>query len=285
MTRKLLLLCIISLFISSFAFAQVDVLNKVISKSNTITTNNQAKKESRDTLPKVKDTLPKEHTFKIRFGGDLFKSVVLSEFIPKDSVNINYRGSEWVMDIAVYPKWYFAIEFGDEDKTQVSEQHHFRTKGTYTKIGVDWNSHQNAKGMDNMVYIGFRYGFSQHSQEVLSYQLFNRNSYWGVPLEVKDGLATGIRENLSTKWVEGVFGFKAELYNSNIYVGMGAQLKFLIDNPQPDNFANLYVPGFNKILDEIAFGVGINYTLSYSIPIYKTKFYPSNNKRVDPEQE
>ncbi|MFT7252531.1 MAG: hypothetical protein ACI9FW_002293, partial [Flavobacterium sp.] len=37
---------------------------------------------------------------------------------------------------------------------------------------------------------------------------------------------------------------------------------------KPNNFDNLFIPGFNRTYDG-KFGTGFNYTVSYMIPIYK----------------
>jgi len=47
------------------------------------------------------------------------------------------------------------------------------------------------------------------------------------------------------------------------------QLKRTLSEKEPDNFANLYIPGFNRTYDYSEFGVGYGYTLSYLIPIFK----------------
>jgi hypothetical protein len=44
----------------------------------------------------------------------------------------------------------------------------------------------------------------------------------------------------------------------------------LFENKRPDNFDNLFIPGFNRTYDG-TFGAGFNYTVSYFIPIYKKK--------------
>ena len=38
---------------------------------------------------------------------------------------------------------------------------------------------------------------------------------------------------------------------------------------EPTNFSNLYIPGFNKVLEENNFGVGVSYSILYQIPIFK----------------
>ena len=51
------------------------------------------------------------------------------------------------------------------------------------------------------------------------------------------------------------------------------ELEKLVSNKTPDNFDNLYIPGFNRTYNG-DFGVGFNYTVSYFIPIYKKKVIP-----------
>ena len=60
---------------------------------------------------------------------------------------------------------------------------------------------------------------------------------------------------------------KAELFN-NLYLGFSLRLNYLVSNKRPENFDNLYIPGFNRTYDG-KFGAGLNYTISYFIPIYK----------------
>ena len=51
-------------------------------------------------------------------------------------------------------------------------------------------------------------------------------------------------------------------------MGFSARLNYLVSNKKPDNFDNLYIPGFNRTYAG-KFGVGFNYTISYFIPFYK----------------
>ena len=74
---------------------------------------------------------------------------------------------------------------------------------------------------------------------------------------------------MSAQWAEFVAGVNAKVYN-NIYVGFSVRINKLISNKKPAGFDNLYIPGFHRTYDG-DFGVGLNYTVSYFIPIYKTK--------------
>ena len=60
---------------------------------------------------------------------------------------------------------------------------------------------------------------------------------------------------------------KAEVFN-NVFVGFSVRLNRLVSQKRPNNFDNLYIPGFNRTYNG-DFGVGFNYTVSYFIPLYK----------------
>jgi hypothetical protein len=52
----------------------------------------------------------------------------------------------------------------------------------------------------------------------------------------------------------------------NFYAGISLRMHALLSNKQPQDFGNLYAPGFNRITDDNKFGGSINYTLTYSLP-------------------
>ena len=87
---------------------------------------------------------------------------------------------------------------------------------------------------------------------------------------VTDEFQTIEYSNLSGNWIEILIGLKVETFE-NIYFGLSLRLNKLISDNKPDNFNNLYIPGFNKVTDENTFGSGFNYTLTYSIPLKKRK--------------
>ena len=117
--------------------------------------------------------------------------------------------------------------------------------------------------MQNEIYVGFRYGFSTFSQTLNSYTI-NNNPYL-------DDFAQPINgekySGLSAHWAEVVLGIKAEILN-NLYLGFSFSGKKMLSSKQPDNFKNLFVPGFNRVFLNNS-GFGFNYTISYLIPLYK----------------
>jgi hypothetical protein len=119
--------------------------------------------------------------------------------------------------------------------------------------------------MENIISVGLRYGVSSFSQTLNSYDLYNPNHYFeDAPTIYPNQKFNG----LSAQWIEVVAGMKAEVFN-NVFVGFSFRLNRLVTQKQPDNFENLYIPGFNRTYNG-DFGVGFNYTVSYFIPLYKS---------------
>lgn len=235
-------------YISKFTFSIALVLLSLTGNAQEKTT---AKKDS---IP------PKTERYGLRLGVDLFK--LTRSFYEKD-----YRGLELVGDYRLTRKHYLAVEIGNEDKTVDDEQLNFTTKGTYLKVGFDYNSYQNWLDMENIISIGLRYGVSSFSQTLNSYQLYDpNNGYFGEAPTVYP--TNNEYKGLSAQWIEVVAGMKAEVLN-NVFVGFSFRLNRLVTQKQPNNFENLYIPGFNRTYNG-DFGVGFNYTISYFIPLYKS---------------
>jgi hypothetical protein len=213
---------------------------------------------AQETKTATKDSVaPKTERYGLRVGVDLFK--LTRSFYEKD-----YRGIELVGDYRLTRKHYLAVELGNENKTVDDDQVNFTTKGSYLKVGFDYNSYQNWLDMENIISVGLRYGVSSFSQRLNSYEIYNPNQYFG---ENQFVVAGDEYSGLSAQWIEVVAGMKAEVFN-NVFVGFSFRLNRLVNQKQPSNFDNLYIPGFNRTYNG-DFGVGFNYTVSYFIPIYK----------------
>ena len=209
---------------------------------------------------KTKDSIPpKTNRYGLRVGVDLYK-------LTRSLYDKEYKGIEFVGDYRLTKKYYLAAELGNENKTTDDDRLNFTTKGSYLKVGFDYNGYQNWLNMENIISIGLRYGASTFSQELNSYKIYNANPYFGeVPILVSGEKFNG----LTASWIEVVAGVKAKVIN-NVYLGFSLRLNKLISNDKPTNFDNLYIPGFNRTYDG-DFGVGVNYTITYFIPIYKKK--------------
>lgn len=208
---------------------------------------------------KPKDSIPaKTYRYGIRAGVDLYK-------LARTAFEEDYKGLEVTADYRLTKKIYLAGEVGNENKTTDDDRLNFTTKGTYFKVGFDYNIYENWLDMENMVYVGMRYGVSSFTQQLNSYEIYNPYPYLGQTPVLLSGEKF---DGLSASWVEVVAGVKAEVLD-NLFVGFSVRINRLVTNKQPDNFENLYIPGFNRTYDG-NFGIGFNYTVSYFIPLYKS---------------
>lgn len=206
---------------------------------------------------KTKDTI-RFSDFSLRVGTDISKLV-------KTSLIKEYNGFEVNADFKFSKKYYLAGEFGRENRTIDETQLNFTTQGNYFKLGIDYNTYENWLNMNNAIFVGLRYGLSSYSTKLNNYSVLNPDPYW---LE-NEFITTPIEyENSTTQFIELIIGIKAEIFN-NLYLGINVQLKKYINDKGPDNFENLYIPGFGKTTDDSKWGVGFGYTISYLIPFYK----------------
>lgn len=215
----------------------------------------------------IKDTTQVVYSerYGIRVGVDLHR--LSKSFYEKD-----YKGLELVGDYRLNRRFYLAGELGNEEKTVDDDRLNFTTKGTYFKAGFDYNSFENWLDMENMIYVGMRYGISSFSHTVNSYKIYDPTNYYGENTVISGAKYNGLTAN----WIEIIGGVKAELF-SNLYLGFSLRLNYLVSNKKPEGFDNLYIPGFNRTY-EGKFGAGVNYTLSYFIPIYKKNKVAKENK-------
>ena len=257
----------------SMTLAQAQETSPKPKQEKTTTTNIEAdQKISETSMPLVKieptaktnDSIPiKTDRYGVRVGVDLYK-------LTRALYDKNYKGIELVGDYRLTKKYFLAAELGNENKTTDDDRVNFTTKGSYIKGGFDYNAYQNWLDMENIISIGLRYGFSTFNQQLNSYRIYNSNPYFGETPVIASGKKF---DGLSASWIEVVAGVKAKVFD-NVFMGFSLRLNRLVTNKQPDNFSNLYIPGFNRTYDG-DFGVGFNYTVTYFVPIYKKKVKPS----------
>jgi hypothetical protein len=205
------------------------------------------------------DTIVYKQKYGLRLGADISK-------LARSFFDDDYQGFEINGDYRLTQRLYIAGELGNEERTLSNEALNVTSKGSYFKAGVDYNLYQNWLDMENMIYSGFRVGASTFSQTLNSGTIYDvNNQYFGNQQPIT---APQDFDGLSAIWGEIILGIKAEVLN-NLFMGLNLQLKFLVSENSPDNFENLYIPGFNRTYDSGIIGAGFGYNISYLIPIYK----------------
>jgi hypothetical protein len=205
----------------------------------------------------VQDSLADREKFGLRVGADISKLL-------KTAFQDDYSGFEILGDYRVYKDYYAAAELGTETMGYAEDNISITSRGSYIKLGADYNAYENWTGMQNLIFVGARYGFSTFTQEVEEYQIYTTSSFFEPDIRTENIEYSGLTAN----WIELIAGIKVELFN-NLYLSVNVQLKRRLFQSTPDNFDNLTIPGFNRTYDDSNIGVGYGYTISYLIPFYK----------------
>lgn len=205
----------------------------------------------------INDTITKNNKYGLRVGADLARPVI-------SLFDENFSGFEFMVDYRLTHRFYIAVEYGFDQDNQTESNLTASTKGSYFKIGGDFNAYNNWVGMNNAIYVGLRYGFSTFDQNLEEYTIYTGDSTFPGTMLIDPSRYKG----LTAHWAEFIFGIKTEIL-TNLFLSINLQLKNKFSEDVPENFNNLYLPGFNKTNDYSDFGVGFGYGISYLIPIYK----------------
>ena len=202
------------------------------------------------------DTIYIKNKYGIRAGIDLSKQIrMLTE---------EYSGLSLYGDIKIQERLFIVAELGNDQKTIETENINSKLSGSYIKTGFNYNLYNNLPGLNNEIYVGLRYSQSLFKNELIDYSIYNKNRFWNDQriLEYKEF------DNLKSSWIEFVVGFNSEIKN-NLFMGLSLRLNRMLKQDIPENFTNLFIPGFNKVTDNNNFGTGITYSILYQIPIIK----------------
>ncbi|CAI8353723.1 MAG: Uncharacterised protein [Formosa sp. Hel3_A1_48] len=229
--------------------------------------------ETIDATPKTAtDNIVFQDKYGLRFGADLSK-------LGRTAFETDYSGFEINADYRLGKRLYIAGELGFEEKTTKTDYLDASAKGNYFKAGIDYNLYNNWLGMENLIVSGLRFGVSQFSQTRERYTVYDTNSQTWSQIQNNESMEFS---GLTAAWVELIFGIKAELFN-NLFLGFNVQLKARISEKSPDNFENLYIPGFGRTYDSSKVGTGFSYNISYLLPIYKKARVQKQETKADEE--
>lgn len=206
---------------------------------------------------KVADTLKKPIKYGLRLGVDLSKPI-------RTLLDEDYTGFEILADFNVTERLYLAAELGNEEKDYFEPNLNATTKGSYLKIGGDFNANRNWIGLNNLITIGLRYGIASFDQELIAYNIYTTDQNFSPTFRTDSQQFNG----LTASWIELIVGIKTEIL-TNVYLGLNFQLKHKVGETIPENFANLYIPGFGRTYDFSEFGAGYSYSISYLIPLFE----------------
>ena len=199
------------------------------------------------------DSISNKTSYGLRLGIDISKPII-------GMIDSNSSGLEFVADYRITKNWYIATEFGTQEEITVEDYTNSTSKGSFYKIGVNYNAYDNWLNMNNEIFIGFRYAISNFQQTLNSFTSNTGNDYFPGSTNSTSITTKGLKAH----WTEFVLGLKVETFK-NLFLGFSFSYKIMLSLEHPTNFKTLYVPGFNRVF-ETETGFGFNYTISYTIP-------------------
>lgn len=173
-----------------------------------------------------------------------------------DKNNLNLEG---YLSYDRNEKMSYVFEAGYLNYKYSQYNYDYRSKGVYTRIGVDFNLLKPEMSLGKYwAGIGLRYGLSFFSSETPSFQYEN---YWGtVTSSIDSKTRTG-------HFIEVAPGVRTELFK-NFSMGWTIRLKLLISGGGGKDLRPIYFPGYGNGGNRTA--AGISYFLTWNIR-YKTK--------------
>jgi len=203
--------------------------------------------------------LDKRDSYGLRIGVDLSKPI-------RSFLDDNYNGFEINADFRIKKRLYIAAELGNETNRLDFSNITASGSGSYLKGGVNHNFYNNWLGERNLIFAGVRIGYSAFDQELESFTINAPD----IIFDPDDRTDTIQFDGLSAFWLEVQIGLQVEIL-SNIFMGINLQIQNLLTETAPDDFQNVYIPGFGEPTDGSNFSIGFGYTISYFIPVLRKK--------------
>jgi hypothetical protein len=120
---------------------------------------------------------------------------------------------------------------------------------------------------DDILYFGLRYAYSTFTHD------FSLNENYTAGTFTEEG-----KDTYSAQWAEFVLGGKGELwFLKNVFVGLSFRVKMLTTKKEAELVAPSKIPGFGDYSKGAV--VGLNWTISYRIPLKKIKVIPTKKKK------
>lgn len=188
-------------------------------------------------------------------GADLSRFVV-------PFIDTTRYGWEFSGDYEIINNLSLVGEIGYETTNLHTTLYDYKLAGGYTRLGVDYNfmKHIDPESKDKML-VGLRYGFTSFYHNAGNIQVGDK--IWG------DYTGGKVETNwLAANWVEVATGMRARLFN-NFYLGWSVRMRIKLGVGNDPVMVPYTIPGYGKAWNNTS--VGINYSLSYKIPIYKKK--------------
>lgn len=125
--------------------------------------------------------------------------------------------------------------------------------GPFIKIGAFYMLAKDRENEFNGFYAGGKVGGSFYKQE-----------YFAIPVRGYGGSSASVSmpsSSQSSFWLEGTIGGRVQLFESNFFIDVNMQPRYLLATSKQDNVEPMIVPGFGRSSN--SFTVGFSWSLAY----------------------
>ena len=126
-------------------------------------------------------------------------------------------------------------------------------KGVFVKVGGFYMLAKDSENDFNGFYAGGKLGASFYNQE-----------YSAVPIRGFGGNTSSIAypsTSQSSYWIEGTLGGRVQLFDSQFFIDVNMQPRYLLFTTKQDDIFPMVIPGFGRSSNK--FGVGFAWNLAY----------------------
>ncbi|PWN69940.1 hypothetical protein C1631_007970 [Chryseobacterium phosphatilyticum] len=144
-------------------------------------------------------------------------------------------------------------EAGFEKNIYQKNGYDAKANGPFAKLGAFYMLAKDAENEFNGFYAGGKVAGSFYNQE-----------YMAIPVRGFGGSSSSVAfpsSSQSSFWLEGTLGGRVQLFNSNFYIDVNLQPRYMVYTSKQDDISPMIVPGFGRSSSK--FNMGFAWNLAY----------------------
>lgn len=145
------------------------------------------------------------------------------------------------------------IEAGFESNIYQKNGYDAKANGPFAKIGAFYMLAKDRENEFNGFYAGGKLAGSFYTQE-----------YFAIPIRGFGGSSSSVAlpsSSQSSFWLEGTIGGRVQLFESNFYIDVNMQPRYLMVTSKQDEVVPMIVPGFGRSSSK--FNMGFAWNIAY----------------------
>lgn len=147
-------------------------------------------------------------------------------------------------------KMHAVADVGFESNIYNKNGYNAEASGPFAKLGAFYMLSEDPENQMNGFYGGGKIGGSVYRQE-----------YFAVPVRGFGGSDESVafpQSSQGSVWLEGMIGGRVQLFESNFFIDVNVQPRYLVYSSKQENIAPMIVPGFGKSSTKFSFGFAWN---------------------------